>query len=382
LKAFRRVAPLVAFFLLATPAVADHTRQSSLDSRIAQAHARETALTGEIGALTSRIRNLEQRAVDVSTQLGALQTDLTLHRRRLDGINELLRLQDQQLRFLKAQYATATSRLSDRLVQIYEDGEPSTVEVVLGAKSLHDVINRLDYLSSIAGQDTQIVTEVARGRVRLRQTRVRTGALQQSVAASTRVVAYRTEQVRGLRDQLLSRRGALAGGRADSQRALAETQANEREWVAEADALRAASASVSSTITSQPSAVGAAPATSSGLIWPLSGSITSPFGMRWGSLHPGIDIGAAMGTPIHAAASGRVIVASYSGGYGNLIVIDHGNGLATAYAHQSSMAATEGQQVSQGEVIGYVGSTGFSTGPHLHFEVRVSGSPVDPLGYL
>ena len=84
--------------------------------------------------------------------------------------------------------------------------------------------------------------------------------------------------------------------------------------------------------------------------------------MRWGSLHPGIDIGAGMGTPIHAAASGRVIVASYSGGYGNLIVIEHGNGLATAYAHQSSLAATAGQEVSQGEVIGYVGSTGSRPG--------------------
>ena len=104
--------------------------------------------------------------------------------------------------------------------------------------------------------------------------------------------------------------------------------------------------------------------------------------MRWGSLHPGIDIGAEMGAPIHAAASGRVILAGYSGGYGNLIVIDHGNGLATAYAHQSRLGASVGQEVSQGDVIGYVGSTGFSTGPHLHFEVRVNGLPVDPMGYL
>lgn len=104
--------------------------------------------------------------------------------------------------------------------------------------------------------------------------------------------------------------------------------------------------------------------------------------MRWGSLHPGIDIGAAMGTPIRAAAAGTVIVAAYSGGYGNLVVIDHGNGLATAYAHQSQIAVSVGQQVAQGQLIGYVGSTGFSTGPHLHFEVRVNGSPVDPMGYL
>ena len=89
-----------------------------------------------------------------------------------------------------------------------------------------------------------------------------------------------------------------------------------------------------------------------------------------------------MGTPIRAAASGRVISAGYNGGYGNLVVLDNGGGIATAYAHQSRLAVSAGQSVSQGQVIGYVGSTGFSTGPHLHFEVRVNGSPVDPMGYL
>lgn len=382
MKVLRRLATLGAFLLLASPTVADGTRQSSLDSRIAQARSREAALTAQIGAVTTRIRDLERQAGDVSTRLGALETDLALHRQRLERIDALQKLQDEHLRFLRTQYRTATLHLNTRLVQIYQGEEPSTVEVVLGASSLNDALDRLDYASSVANQDAQIVGEVARGRARVRQARVRTAELQRSVAASTRVVAYRTEQVRGLRDQLLSRRRALAGGRAESRQALAQTQANEREWVAEADALRAASASVSSAITSQPSAPAATPSASSGLAWPVSGPITSPFGMRWGSLHPGIDIGVGAGTPIHAAASGRVILAAYSGGYGNLIVIDHGNGLATAYAHQSSLAAAAGQQVAQGQVIGYVGSTGFSTGPHLHFEVRVGGSPVDPLGYL
>ena len=121
---------------------------------------------------------------------------------------------------------------------------------------------------------------------------------------------------------------------------------------------------------------------SSGLIWPVQGPITSPFGMRWGRMHEGIDIGVPYGTPIHAAASGAVIYAGWMSGYGNLIVIDHGNGLATAYGHQSSIVVSCGQDVAQGQTIGYVGSTGHSTGPHLHFEVRVNGNPVDPLGYL
>ena len=378
----RRVAPIVVLLILAAPAAANHTGHTSLDDRIAQARAREATLTNQIGSLTTQIRDLEQRAGDVSIRLDNLERDLALHQRRLDGINKLLRLQGEQLRFLKTQYHTATARLSDRLVQIYENGQPSTVEIILGAQTLADALDRLDYMSAVASQDAEIVSEVAKGRIRVRAARARTGTLRRSVAASTRVVAYRTEQVRTLRDQLLSRRRSLAGARASSQQALEQTKAAEREWVSEANALSAASANVSSTITSQSSAPASAPPPSSGLIWPVSGPITSPFGMRWGSLHPGLDIGVGMGTPIRAAASGRVIVAAYSGGYGNLIVVDHGNGLATAYAHQSSMAASVGQQVAQGQVIGYVGSTGFSTGPHLHFEVRVNGSPVDPMGYL
>jgi murein DD-endopeptidase MepM/ murein hydrolase activator NlpD len=120
---------------------------------------------------------------------------------------------------------------------------------------------------------------------------------------------------------------------------------------------------------------------SSGFIWPVNGVLTSGFGWRWGRMHEGIDIGVGSGTPIRAAAGGTVIYAGWMGGYGNLTIIDHGNGLATAYAHQSAFAVGGGA-VSQGTVIGYVGTTGNSTGAHLHFEVRVNGSPVNPLGYL
>jgi murein DD-endopeptidase MepM/ murein hydrolase activator NlpD len=104
--------------------------------------------------------------------------------------------------------------------------------------------------------------------------------------------------------------------------------------------------------------------------------------MRWGTLHPGIDIGVPTGTPIHAAGSGTVVWCGWMSGYGNLVMIDHHNGLATLYGHQSRIAVGCNQQVSTGETIGYVGCTGFCTGPHLHFEVRLNGNPVDPLGYL
>ncbi len=118
--------------------------------------------------------------------------------------------------------------------------------------------------------------------------------------------------------------------------------------------------------------------------WPLRGSITitSHFGYRWGRFHHGIDLGAPQGTPVVASRAGRVTRAGWSGGYGNLIIIDHGDGKTTRYAHLSRMAVSVGQRVDRNEIIGYVGSTGRSTGPHLHFEIRVHGSAVNPLEYL
>ena len=120
----------------------------------------------------------------------------------------------------------------------------------------------------------------------------------------------------------------------------------------------------------------------SGFIWPLRGRITSGFGWRWGRMHNGIDIWARTGDPIAAARSGRVTFAGWNGGYGNLIIISHGSGVETRYAHLSRINVSVGQQVASGQVIGRAGSTGFSTGPHLHFEIRMNGTPVDPRRYL
>jgi murein DD-endopeptidase MepM/ murein hydrolase activator NlpD len=117
-------------------------------------------------------------------------------------------------------------------------------------------------------------------------------------------------------------------------------------------------------------------------IWPINGQFTSPFGQRWGRLHAGIDLAAPTGRPIRAAASGRVILAAATGGYGNYTCIAHNSSISTCYAHQSRFGAQVGEHVRQGDVIGYVGNTGHSFGAHLHFEVRIGGRPVDPMDYL
>jgi len=396
---------LLGVLAIAAPAAADlGGRKHAVDDRIAglrdraaAAQAREQALSSQIDAVTDQIRSLEAQTVDVSLRLTTLENDLGLHRTRLEKIQALYRLQTRLLRSLRQEYALAVERLSRRLVAIYESDDATTIDVLLNARSLSDIIDQIDYMNAVANQDKQIASQVGVAKRQMRRSRLRTATMQTTVAAETRVIAYRTAQQSALRDRLLHSNRLLASSREAKQHDLTATRAQEQQWAGEADALGAVSSQLAAQIQaaqtapppppSSDSSGGVSPSpsgqpSSSGLIWPVSGPITSPFGMRWGKLHPGLDIGAGTGTPIKAAAAGTVIVAAYDGGYGNLVVIDHGNGLATAYAHQSQLAVSVGQQVGQGQTIGYVGSTGFSTGPHLHFEVRVNGSPVDPMGYL
>jgi murein DD-endopeptidase MepM/ murein hydrolase activator NlpD len=184
-----------------------------------------------------------------------------------------------------------------------------------------------------------------------------------------------------VRDQLLASRSQLSGKRARQRTALKLTRSQEHTLQTEAQALAAADARIRSQLAAVQGATDSTPS-ASGLIWPVSGPVVSPFGYRWGRLHAGIDIAVPYGTPIHAAAAGTVVLAGWVGGYGNYTCVDHGGGMATCYAHQSSYAVSQGAAVSQGQVIGYVGCTGHCFGPHLHFEVRINGAPVDPLGYL
>lgn len=196
-------------------------------------------------------------------------------------------------------------------------------------------------------------------------------------------MAVRVGQVRTLRDRLAASREGLVATQVEREESLAQLTAIERAQLAELDALQETSAELTAKIlAAQASGIGGGSPSAGGLIWPVLGRISSTFGPRWGRMHEGLDIAAPTGTPIRAAASGTVIHSGWLGGYGNLVVIDHGGGLATAYAHQSAVAAGNGAVVGQGQVIGYVGSTGNSTGPHLHFEVRLNGVAQDPLGYL
>jgi murein DD-endopeptidase MepM/ murein hydrolase activator NlpD len=385
---------LVVLLVAASPALGDDvTKKHQVDAQISSlqgkltAHQREeSALRAQVAGYTTRIRSLEAKVGDVSLQLETLEADLALHQKRLDALNALFAFQSKRFAFLRQQYAESMHTLNRRLVDIYESNQSSTIDVFLGASNVQDALEQVAFLTDIGIQDRRIAHEVARAKADVRAQRAKTKKLRATVLSEASVITARTQQTRYVRDELVGARDQLSSTKDQKLTDLSQLSAAERAEAEEIDSLRASSASLAARIqAAQAQHASSGPSStpsSSGLVWPASGGVTSPFGFRWGRMHEGIDIGAPYGAAIHAASSGTVIYCGWESGYGNLTVIDHGGNLATAYGHQSSIAVTCGQQVSQGQVIGYVGSTGHSTGPHLHFEVRINGSPVDPLGYL
>jgi murein DD-endopeptidase MepM/ murein hydrolase activator NlpD len=393
----RRLLPVVVLLLAvaASPASGDVTsRKQEIDSRlqavqakIARAEQRERELAADIASVNHEIRNLASQVGDVSAQLAPLERDLALHKEKLDRLNELYRLQTSRYEFYRKEYNALIDRLGNRLIDIYEGGEPSSLDVLLSAKTFTDLISQADYVNAIVAQDKHIAGQVGTAKQRVRRQREHTRRFRALAAAETRTIALRAGQVRALRDELLASENRLASARASKRESLRNVAESKKEYLHEAVGLAQASATLASQIQSAQSSNSYAPPgdttpSASGFIWPVNGPVTSGFGMRWGRMHEGIDIGVPAGTPIHAAASGRVVYSGWMGGYGNLVAIDHGRGLSTAYGHQSSVAVGNGQIVTQGQVIGYVGCTGHCFGDHLHFEVRINGSAVDPLGYL
>jgi murein DD-endopeptidase MepM/ murein hydrolase activator NlpD len=364
---------------LSTPAEAD--RLQSLQQKIAAAQAEEARLSSDIGSLESQIRDLEREVGGVSVRLETLERDLVLQQEKLNRVLRLFRFQTQQLDFLRRQYNVSVRRLNLRLIALYEGEEQSPLDVFLSSGSISDALEHIDYVHDIGAQDARISNQVGDAKDQMHSAREKTKVTKAKVETVTRTIAARTAEVRAEKERLLISEKGLSQAKGNKRERLAAVRQSKAEYLHEVAGIQAANAQVTATIQSAGSSSYDATPSSSGLIWPVSGPVVSGFGLRWGRMHTGIDIAVGYGTPIHAAASGTVIFAGWMGGYGNFVIVDHGGGLSTAYAHQSSIAVGGGA-VSQGQVLGYVGCTGHCFGPHLHFEVRINGSPVDPLGYL
>lgn len=358
-----------------------------LEGKIAAAREREGVLTAEIEEVSAKIESLQDDVDAASSRLDQLEHVLALHQAKLDRLNQLYRLQTKKLVFLQRQHKEAVKRLNKRLIEIYTSEETSPLAVVLEATSFADMLDHLEYLDDIGRHDEKIAAEVESAKLGMQETRNATRRTRKEVAATTKTVAARTQEQRAVRDRLAWSQRELATARRDKRTTLASVQEDKEDALEHMAELQAQSAALAAKIRSaQSSAAAYVPPSGSpsaaGFVWPVHGTLTSYYGWRWGRMHEGIDIAVGNGTPVVSSASGTVIVAGWMGGYGNLVVIDHGGGVSTAYGHNTSVTVAPGQQVMQGQLIAYSGNTGHSTGPHVHFEVRINGAAVDPMGYL
>jgi murein DD-endopeptidase MepM/ murein hydrolase activator NlpD len=386
----RRLLPCLAAFLLIAPAASGDPYQrkreideriSALNSRIATARVKEGVLTQQISVVNAKIRALTDDVQSAQGKLNRLESQLAIHQARLERLNTLFVLQTKKLNLIRRAYFVALARLEKRLVEEYETPSVSTVDVMLSSTSFGNFLDTLEYVQRITSQNKRVSDQLLNARREMHTIRERTRETKHAAAVETAAVRARVSEQHTVTQQLISSQQQLATARESKRDTLSNVQTSEREFLHEVEGLQAASQALAAKLRASASS-GPSHVSSSGFIWPVSGPITSPFGWRWGRMHEGIDIGVPSGTPIHAAAAGTVVYCGWMSGYGNLVAIDHGGGLSTAYGHQSSIAAGCGQSVGQGDVIGYVGCTGHCFGPHLHFEIRVNGTPVDPLGYL
>ncbi len=378
---------IAAFAAANAPAKSNSEKLEAVEDRIGAVEERKGVLTSEVAAMGDEISALEGQVSALRNQEAAAEEELAAKEDELQTAEAELKEALERLETLRGRLKRALVNLRERLVAIYTYGSTDITSVVLSAEDYGDMVARTEYFDAINESDEKLAERVrslrdeAKKLVRVRKTAKLT------IEKARDQIAAKEQRLEVTRSTLESREGALVAARAERRQTLNGVQGelDQHEEVA-ADLRTSIAQEIAEATGGLPLPAGPLPsASAAGFIWPIEGTLTSGFGYRWGRMHEGIDISAAEGTPIRATADGTVILmqSEYeSGGYGNYTCIDHGGGLSTCYAHQSSFATSTGTSVSQGDLIGYVGNTGHSYGAHLHFEVRINGAPTDPLGYL
>jgi len=386
LKIPARALVVVMVMALAAPAFAD----PSNEEKRATAAAKKSEAAAKLDTLKANDAELEAavKALDAGVAVQAASTD---------AAHQALRAAERNLGTAQARLATTEARMADlrvkaseAAVRAYVHPGGDTLLDIVRSKDLGEASRRQTLLAHVVSSDRDVVDQMraARQDEQFEKENLADAAgvaADRKKAAAEKLVGLekaRNDQVR-LKAALDVRIAEVTAEVAALSReeATLSNLIRSRQVAAEA-AETAASNSNSNSGSGAAANVPAARSSGSGMAWPTNGSVTSGFGYRWGSLHAGIDIANGTGTPIRAAKAGTIILAGWNGGYGNCIVIDHGNGLSTLYGHMTRLRASEGQRVGQGDLIGDMGSTGNSTGSHLHFETRVGGTPRDPTGYL
>jgi murein DD-endopeptidase MepM/ murein hydrolase activator NlpD len=365
-------------------------QQAAADARkkAAEEQKKADALVAETRRLEDQIQVIEGEVAALEGQIGTASQ----RRQRLEQEIDLLRAsiagKQQEIVIVKGEYEQRTDVLEARVDATYRAGDWIYIDWLLSATDLPDLLERTDYVTRVIEEDQSIAHGLDDARVKLEEAEQNLNRTLEEVAAKKAEVQAEERRLRGLhtsRDNKLKQQESVQG---QKQVLLVETKENIARLKALADAEDRESARIAAELR-RGSSRGSGKYAGT-MAWPVPGyeRVGSQFGMRmhpilhYVRMHAGIDVSAPSGAQLVSVGSGTVISAGRRGGYGNCVMIDHGDGLVSVYAHMKSIAVRVGQTVTTGASVGTVGSTGLSTGPHLHFEVRVNGNPVNPLDYL
>ncbi len=325
-------------------------------SELSQGKQEEKELKSEINQLTEKIDGMQDEIDTLQSEINNTEFKITAAQNKLSKLQNRIEKQNEDL--------------NERLRNMYMNDNTSFVEVLLNSESLSELLVNLDLIKRIHKSDKEVLEQLKTQHAQVEKQKKELDELNTSLKSQQDEIESKQDSLNADKSALNKKRQAVASENAELSEEIADLQAA-------ADAL-----------TSQIKSYGQSSSTYSGsMIWPASGSISCEYGYRYCpfhgyELHTGIDIAVGTGTSVKAAASGVVRQAYYNSSYGNMVLIDNGGGIYTLYAHNSSLLVSAGQSVSQGQVIARSGNTGNSTGPHVHFEVRVNGQYVNPRNYL
>lgn len=344
-------------------------KQQDINKQIDSAQNKVNAEKQKESAITTQINKLEKNMKNTQSEINTLDA-------RISSLNGNIKETEDEVKKIEEDMVEQKEILSERLVFIYEQGDISYLEVLLSADDLKDFLTRYDMLQSIVNQDREMIEDLHEKN--------------RQVVLQKNNLEIQKRELESARTKHNDEKQILLAQKDDKRKILNSVSRQRKQREQMVRDLENTSNELEQAIRRIQSG-GKGELTGTGIYtWPTPGykHITCPFGQRIHpilkvrKLHTGIDIGAPSGAKIVAADSGTVIRSTYNGAYGNVVVIDHGNGMSTLYAHQSRRLVKDGDIVNKGDTIGKVGSTGWSTGPHLHFEVRVNGTPVNPIGYV
>ena len=352
-------AALVLFH--AAPASAESI--SSLRQKASSARAKRVAAAANLDAARASDQQLSTAVANLDNAVRAQISETQAAQQALDAAEVNLRQSQDRLNATEQHVGQLRSLAVDSAIDAYMHSGGQAITDILQAHDLGEFSRREAFVNQLVSNDRDILDQLR--------------SAQQDQAAEQARLTKARDLIKARRKAAGDKLKSLGQQLAVQARLHSALSDRLADYAAEADAAAAEEGNIQKLL-----AGSTGPASAAGLIWPCRGPLTSPFGMRWGRMHQGQDIACGYGTAIHAAKSGTVVFAGVMSGYGNVIIIDHGGGFSTLYAHQSRLVAGQGQHVNQGDVIGYVGSTGHSTGPHLHFETRFNGVPRNPIPYL